>query len=409
MEAIIDTATSPPGATAPPGRADSAATTAAVDPSQLTLGLTLRFEPSGLTVVGVEAASNRTAPWATVLGLRFGRSGVLPDGTLAVSLSAVVSGWSVRWWIPWSEIRSSEVGSLDRLARRLVPVGHERVPFRWTVRILSLAIVALVVAGAIVLVVDLARSTPSPNRGAAPPSGTGDRVLAADINVDRTDFPNGWTVDSSANGPLNSFLGGSGGAARPSPAQQREIDRVGRQYESCMGLPPSQDRFFGPASSRPVVQVSSPAFAAPSTAVALEAGSQTAIYRSAATVQADLNQIGDQRFPSCFGGAIGTEFVDALAKAAGQSGATYGTPTVKRLTLPQRGKASAVGVDLTLPIAAGGRSTTLQFGFAFVGGGRVESSLVTFATPSGFPAALSGRLTAALERKLLAAGSATGA
>jgi hypothetical protein len=59
--------------------------------------------------------------WSAFSGLRFGPSGGLPGGIAAVSLFAVVNGWAVRCWIPWTEVRPDEVRALDRLLAAFAP------------------------------------------------------------------------------------------------------------------------------------------------------------------------------------------------------------------------------------------------------------------------------------------------
>jgi hypothetical protein len=98
-----------------------AAPAVAVDPTVITSGLVLRFEASGLALVGPQPGFTRKVRWSAVSGLRFGPSGVLPGGVAAVSLAAVVNGWAVRCWIPWAEVRPDEVRALDRLLASFAP------------------------------------------------------------------------------------------------------------------------------------------------------------------------------------------------------------------------------------------------------------------------------------------------
>jgi hypothetical protein len=104
---------------------------ATVDAATVTPGLVLRFGASGLALVGPQPGFTRKVRWSAVSGLRFGASGVLPGGVGAVSLSAVVNGWAVRCWVPWSEIRPDEVRALDRMLATLAPCSARtrvRVP-----------------------------------------------------------------------------------------------------------------------------------------------------------------------------------------------------------------------------------------------------------------------------------------
>jgi hypothetical protein len=101
--------------------AATAAPAVVVDPATITPGLVLRFEANGLALVGPQPGFTRKVRWSAVSGLRFGPSGVLPGGVLAVSLAAVVNGWAVRCWIPWAEVRPDEVRALDRLLAAFAP------------------------------------------------------------------------------------------------------------------------------------------------------------------------------------------------------------------------------------------------------------------------------------------------
>jgi hypothetical protein len=151
--------------------AGSAAATAApavvVDAAKITPGLVLRFEASGLALVGPQPGFTRKVRWSAVSGLRFGPSGVLPGGIAAVSLAAVVNGWAVRCWIPWAEVRPDEVRALDRLLAAFAPRaarGRVARAYRRAGR------GAAPVAGPVVGVAQ------PPVVGVAPPPGTSERT-----------------------------------------------------------------------------------------------------------------------------------------------------------------------------------------------------------------------------------------
>jgi hypothetical protein len=151
--------------------AGSAAATAApavvVDAATITPGLVLRFEASGLALVGPQPGFTRKVRWSAVSGLRFGPSGVLPGGIAAVSLFAVVNGWAVRCWIPWAEVRPDEVRALDRLLAAFAPRaarGRVARAYRRAGR------GAAPVAGPVVGVAQ------PPVVGVAPPPGTSERT-----------------------------------------------------------------------------------------------------------------------------------------------------------------------------------------------------------------------------------------
>ena len=121
---------------------------------------------------------------------------------------------------------------------------------------------------------------------------------------------------------------------------------------------------------------------------------------------ADLAQVTGPRFPTCFGNALANEF-NSLGSGAG---ANMGAPHVAPLTsLPEIGGVRAVGVELTLTATFAGQSAAVQLGFVLVGGGRIESTLVTFAGDSNFPLATTRAMTATLERHIVQLGAGTGA
>jgi hypothetical protein len=114
-------------AVCPAGSAGATAAPAvAVDAATITSGLVLRFEASGLALVGPQPGFTRKVRWSAVSGLRFGSSGVLPGGVPAVSLAAVVNGWAVRCWIPWAEVRPDELRALDKLLAAFAPRSARR-------------------------------------------------------------------------------------------------------------------------------------------------------------------------------------------------------------------------------------------------------------------------------------------
>ena len=154
--------------------AGSAAATAvpavALDAAKITSGLVLRFEVSGLALVGPQPGFTRKVRWSAVSGLRFGPSGVLPGGVAAVSLAAVVNGWAVRCWIPWAEVRPDEVRALDRLLAAFAPRSARRR--RWTSRASQRA------SRAAEPVVGAVQSPPSSGAGVAQPAMPGRRGFA---------------------------------------------------------------------------------------------------------------------------------------------------------------------------------------------------------------------------------------
>lgn len=264
------------------------------------------------------------------------------------------------------------------------------------------AVVVLALALGLGLGLSLTGGTPQPNPRSAAARAQAQQ-LARSIDLSQGDVPAHWQVDPRASGPISAFL--HSGPSTQTPAEKAANARLAAQYERCMGLSPAEDRIFGSSGTAPLATAASPAFAAPGASV-MEVGSQAAVFSSPAPVAADLAQVTGPRFPTCFGNALANEF-NSLGSGAG---ANMGAPHVAPLTsLPEIGGVRAVGVELTLSATFAGQSATVQLGFVLVGGGRIESTLVTFAGDSNFPLATTRAMTATLERHIVQLGAGTGA
>lgn len=226
---------------------------------------------------------------------------------------------------------------------------------------------------------------------------------AARLTLQRSDLPSGWSIDSSPDGPLSGFLTSPDNAQPPTPAERQQAAQAAQRYESCLGIPASQDSILGAAGPAPLAQVSSPAFRSPDQP-RLEAGSQTEVFADAGPVAQARAQIAQPKFSDCFGSAVGQELVAGGQQAQGTSGSSpiFGTPATVPVDLPRHSGITGAGVDITLPFSVGGQSGALQFGVVLMGGGRAESTLLTFGGSAGFPTRLTGRLAGALEQKLAA-------
>jgi len=262
------------------------------------------------------------------------------------------------------------------------------------------AIVALAGAGVALGLTGDRSSPPGPISHTA-----GDHLVAQQIALTRSDLPTTWSVDRSPDGPLSGLL--STGNATLTPAQQQEADAVSTQYEVCMGIPASEDRIFGTAGVQPTAQAASPAFAAPSGADTVEAGSTVAMFAQPSAVAADQVQIGSAAFPRCFGTALG-QLLTAGSSTTTSSAVQVGTPQIETLALHQRAGVQSVGVQVVIPVVHSGTSTPLEFGVVMVDGGRAEATLLTFASPGTFPASLTSTLAGTLEANVAAYGAGRG-
>jgi hypothetical protein len=253
-------------------------------------------------------------------------------------------------------------------------------------------IAAMLIVAAIVIPLVAGSDTRAPSGGAA----ARERQIAQGMNLVSGDLPATWTVDRSSNGPLASFLGSgtSGGGSSSSQDHQLQV-QVAAQFEQCMGITAPADRIFGSAGATPSAQASSPAFAAPAGAPVQEAGSSVALFSSASSVAADVAQVESPKFPSCFGAALATSFVQAGQQSSGGA-AQFGEPQVQPVLVPVHQGVVTAGADVTISVTAHGVTVPLQFGVIFVGGGRAEATLCTYSSPQPFPPELSTSLTRAL-------------
>jgi hypothetical protein len=412
-------------------------------------GLTMRLDAGGLTVSGPSLDAVRTLPWTEIVGPRCGEPGVLPDGSPAVAVSGTVGGRFLRWLVPADQMPAGRATALDRALANLThapdpsdedpawwgaqprhglsaavpyaatpppytaapPLRSPAVSSGWAVWVLA-AVVVVLVAAAILLPLTTHGTVKSAGTPGAPSGSSDNREVAAQVNLVRSDLPQGWEVDSSG-GPLSGILGspGQSPSRRLTPAEQQQLIKITRQYEQCVGVSAAEDQIFGSSGPAPSAEVSSPAFAGPSSGPVIYAGSQAAVFSSSGPVTAAAAQIIRPAFPRCFGAALGQEIVLGGQASEASTGVSYGSPQVRPLALPRRTGATAVGVDVTVPltVTADGSSSSVQLGAAIVVGGRLEANLVTYSGPSGFPAALSGKLTADLERNVATEGDPTGA
>ena len=270
-----------------------------------------------------------------------------------------------------------------------------------------LVVIALLVVAAVV--VPFAAGSGSTTGSPSPAARL--RQLARQVNVVRSDLPGSWTVDRRSDGPLSSFLGSGPAGGAQSPSGQTQLQgQVASQFEQCMGISASADRIFGPAGTTPAAQASSPAFAAPAGtgSPVQEVGSSTGVYSSSSAVAADVAQVRGGKFPSCFGEALATSFIQAGQQSSGGS-AQFGTPQVQPVQIPSNQGIVTSGAQVTIAVTAHGVTVPLQFGVIFVGGGRFEATLYTYSSESPFPSALTTSLAGTLAQRVATAeGSSVG-
>jgi hypothetical protein len=262
---------------------------------------------------------------------------------------------------------------------------------------LWLAVLVLVFVGIALLVASFLPAVPAGThgaRGGAARETAADRTLARSVSLRRSELPAGWTASSTPSGPLSGFVGvGRSVAGTPGRAE------AARRYERCLGVRTATVPVVGDTPATPVARATSGAFAGPGTGPPIQVASITAVYASDAPVERTVAELRRPRFASCFGNAVGAEFGQSVAASAHAVGVSAGQTSVASLPLPKWAGIRATGVDLDLPLDIRGTATSVQLGFVFVTGGRVESTLVTFGTQS-FPENVSRALAAVLEEEI---------
>jgi hypothetical protein len=110
------------------------------------------------------------------------------------------------------------------------------------------------------------------------------------------------------------------------------------------------------------------------------------------------------KFPGCFGTFVGQLLVES--GSGGSTKVTFGAPSVATLKLPATPGVTTVGVDVTVPVQGASQATSVQLGVVMIGGGRIETTMYTFALGTVFPALLSLSLSSALGHRVATANTA---
>ena len=146
-----------------------------------------------------------------------------------------------------------------------------------------------------------------------------------------------------------------------------------------------------------MAHASSPAYESPARKSSVEeVGSSADVYLHAAPVRTAAALLGRRGFAHCFGDAVGAAF-DAHAAPAGGDKASYGSPTVQPLDLPQGSSARAAGVALTVPVTQVGATVDVSLAFVLIDGGHVQTDLYAVAVGRPLTPPLTRRLTTVVE------------
>lgn len=427
-------------------------------PATVVTDVTLALRPDGL-VVTPPSGSATAVPWSSMAWARCGEGGVLADGAPAVAVAAGVGGRLVRWLVPEAQMPPARALAIDHLlTARTSGDARDEPNVTWTsaaadrrsgggpglvsarsgvgagapprtpdpgplalaltarpparrrghgprslgILIAWLAIVSLLLVGVgLVVAASIPVShQPSNRSGAASQQQVARaRAEARAVSLRLADLPGGWTAASTPSGPLSGFVG-SGASVTSSPPG---LSEAARKYARCLGVRAAAVPLVS-VDPAPLAEATSGAFAGPATQSPMQVASITAVYATRGPVRRSVRQLERHGFASCFGGAVGDELAQSLAAQA-PSGVTTGTASTQALPLPRWAGIRATGVDLKVPVDVRGEATSVQLGFVFVTGAKIEATLVTFST-TGVPQRLSRTLAATLEEEMAAAGAA---
>lgn len=421
-------------------------------PATVVAGVTLALGPDGLTVTPPSGPPS-VVPWSSIGWARCGEGGIMVDGERAVAVAATVDGRLVRWLVPEEQLPPARAMAVDLLlttrtapsdgsaapgppnpggagapgpgggaptvqsppapgtpgARRSAsrppaarPASGVAAPGRSLgVALAWLAIAALVLVGAGLLVASSIHVPQQVRRGGQPAHAHGvaeARSLAHAVSLRVADLPPGWTAVSTPSGPLSGFL--ADGARTTSSFGDAQAAGA---YARCLGVRAAAVPLVA-AGPAPLARSTSGAFAGPATGPPMQVASITTVFATSAPVRRATGQLERPRFASCFGAAVGRELARSVASLA-PTGVTTGTARTQALPLPRWAGIRATGVDLKLPFDIRGEATSVQLGFLFVTGVRVEATVVSFST-TGVPPNISRALAATLEEEVAAAGAA---
>lgn len=219
-----------------------------------------------------------------------------------------------------------------------------------------------------------------------------DRRLGASANLEQSDVPGGWTVDTAAK------LFGSGGAGSVANGRAASI------LSTCLGIPSSEDPL---SPTQPVkATVDSPVFEEPGPAeLTTEIASSTQVFPTSAPVTQGFTVMGMPEFTHCFGETTSA----LLARSTGSlpPGTHLGTPQTSALTIEPVPGAKAVGLEIKVPVIAAAATYPIDLHVVFIGGGRLSTTLMGIAVGHPFPALVTAEAAYQIEKRVAAPGSGT--
>ncbi len=269
---------------------------------------------------------------------------------------------------------------------------------------LMAGIAFLVAVGAAAAIAIASASIPGASKGTVPSalSPRSASAVAHRVNVSPSALPADWVVDRTRTGPLRAFLDGSQNALGAGSSIAVPMTPVttpaATRFERCLGVKGAGSLFGG--SETPIARASSPAYESRAQASSVEeVGSSAAVYLHAAPVRTAAALLGHHAFARCFGAAVGAAF-DAHATPVGGDKASYGSPTVQALPLPQGPSARAAGVALTIPVTQVGATVDVSLAFVLIDGGHVQTDLYAVSVGRPLTRSLTRRLAAGVEGRV---------
>ena len=204
------------------------------------------------------------------------------------------------------------------------------------------------------------------------------RAHAQAVGLHGSDLPGAWTPDDPVTAPLSGLLGTNSGA-KPTPQDRAMTKTITSDFQRCLGLSSSKDRFFGSGGVQPVAQVPSTAYSLVGAHGVIEVGTATQRYASMNDVAKDQRQASSPLFSTCLSQAMG-RFVMA---GAGPS-ALIADPVVatQQLSAPLGVFVTSGTAILSYPAAGG--NTPIEVGTTLLMAGRNEQYLYTFTSPGSF-------------------------
>jgi len=352
--------------------------------------LAVMIDTQSITLTGGEPASTWQIPYVALHGAKVNNIGEY------LEVMGWVAGTHLVLTIPVVSLSGGGVADVISMvtpdAERDVSL-HTATP-RWSKRkkVGGLALLAVVVTALSAVTVGVWGNVK--NTSTSTSSTQPQQDQAASKNLQFHDVPAGWGKDSPATSPLSGLMG-TGGTSKPTPEQTKTYNQVVANFQSCMGVSNAKDRMFGKAGVAPTVQVPSAPYGTVIAGNLVEVGSVTQYYESPANVQADLAEIKNSKFASCFAQTMAR--FEITGADATQAGATIPV-TVEKPRTELGVYIAGATASLQFPSTSG--TVPIEIGTSILVSGHYEQTVYTFASPGTFPPATRTALQSLLAARL---------